>query len=95
MLNHLYAKIHDFRITGDSVLPRMRRTASIYRSGGFLGPGDRGQGETIYPNELTLDAEAFIDHIQQDGVTFLEVCAVPIVRAVGASGAGADRSGEA
>ncbi|MDT2305311.1 hypothetical protein P7H21_17040 [Paenibacillus larvae] len=74
MLNHLYAKIHDFD-TGDKAKPqfRMRRTVSIYRFGQFFSALVTGGKVVIYPNELTLDAEAFIDHIQQDGVTILEV----------------------
>ncbi|MDT2241863.1 AMP-binding protein [Paenibacillus larvae] len=60
--------------TGDSVIAQ--NASHRFRYIGlavFLGPLVTGGKVVIYPNELTLDAEAFIDHIQQDGVTILEV----------------------
>ncbi|MEV2395949.1 amino acid adenylation domain-containing protein [Paenibacillus larvae] len=73
MLNHLYAKIHDFRITGDSVIAQNASHCFDISVWQFFSALVTGGKVVIYPNELTLDAEAFIDHIQQDGVTILEV----------------------
>ncbi|MDT2237002.1 AMP-binding protein [Paenibacillus larvae] len=48
MLNHLYAKIHDFRITGDSVIAQNASHCFDISVWQFSrGPGDRGQGGNL------------------------------------------------
>ncbi|MDT2285166.1 hypothetical protein P7H17_02240 [Paenibacillus larvae] len=53
MLNHLYAKIHDFRITGDSVIAQNASHCfdiSVWQFSRL----QTGGKVVIYPNELTL-----------------------------------------
>ena len=73
MLNHLYAKIHDFQITKESVVAQNSSHCFDISVWQFFASLVTGGQVVIYPNELTLDAESFITHIQQDGVTILEV----------------------
>ncbi|MDT2236979.1 hypothetical protein P7H19_12695 [Paenibacillus larvae] len=57
MLNHLYAKIHDFRITGDSVIAQNASHCFDISVWQFFSALVTGGKVVIYPNELTLDAE--------------------------------------
>ncbi|MFB6367876.1 amino acid adenylation domain-containing protein, partial [Paenibacillus elgii] len=73
MLNHLYAKIHDFGITEASVIAQNASHCfdiSVWQMFSALVTGGR---VVIYPTESTLDAESFMEQVLRDGITVLEV----------------------
>jgi amino acid adenylation domain-containing protein len=73
MTNHIQAKIHDLKITENSVIAQNASHTfdiSVWQFYAALVPGGR---TVIYPNPLILEPQHFINHLIKNRVTILEV----------------------
>jgi amino acid adenylation domain-containing protein len=73
MMNHLYAKIQDFRIDESSVIAQNASHCfdiSVWQFFSALLVGGR---TVIFTDEINLDIKAFFDRIETDSITILEV----------------------
>ncbi|MCK4258506.1 MAG: non-ribosomal peptide synthase/polyketide synthase [Halanaerobiales bacterium] len=73
MMNHIRAKINDIKVGNESIVAQNSSHCfdiSVWQF--FVGPAVGGK-TIIYPNEVAMNPEIFIDQIIQDQVTILEV----------------------
>ncbi|MFC0215904.1 amino acid adenylation domain-containing protein [Paenibacillus chartarius] len=73
MMNHLYAKINDLRITPDSVVVQNASHCFDISVWQFFAALAAGGTTAIYPNDLAADPDSLIDAVIEDEVTVLEV----------------------
>jgi amino acid adenylation domain-containing protein len=73
MVNHLYAKIHDLKLTETDIIAQTASQCFDISIWQFLVALIAGAKTAIYPNHLILDPEQTMDRVTGDGVTILEV----------------------
>jgi amino acid adenylation domain-containing protein/non-ribosomal peptide synthase protein (TIGR01720 family) len=73
MLNHLLAKVHDFGIGPDSVIVQNASHCFDISVWQFFAAPLAGGRTVIYGDSLVFDPDRFIQQVEADGVTILEV----------------------
>lgn len=73
MLSHLYAKINLLHLNATSVVAQTASHCFDISVWQFLAPLMVGGVAVIYPNDVSMDPEALLDAVMQDGVSDLEL----------------------
>jgi amino acid adenylation domain-containing protein len=73
MMNHMWAKINDLQLTGDSIIAQNAAHTFDISVWQFFAALNLGGKTVIYPDECVLAPETFISSLDKDRVTILEV----------------------
>jgi len=73
MMNHIRAKIRDLHLTGQSIVAQNASHTFDISVWQFFAPLVIGGKTTVYPHELILEPEKFLNHLVKHRVTVLEV----------------------
>lgn len=73
MMNHLLAKIEDLDINEHSVVAQNASHTFDISVWQFFSALLRGGATVVYPNDLVLETPRFIQQVEHDGITILEV----------------------